>query len=208
MKKDNHLTLRRTMITYFLLIGFASTLMGVEFFAETQSGELQAELLTNFQNYADQQINAHELFRPIDRLRSKALLMIVTILAVVVIVLTMFIKNITEPLQHMIDVSHKISKGDLSHTVSIETNNELKELGGVINEMSSNLQEITLLSNNLCQSAGEIVGKTKMLFNKEHVAPADLEILRKELGFIDSELSLLRGIIDYFNFYKVEKPST
>jgi methyl-accepting chemotaxis protein len=206
MKKNTRCTLQRTMITYFLLIGFASTLMGVEFFAETRSARLQAELLANFRLYGDQKINADELFQPINRLRNKALLMIFTILAVVAIVVTMFIKNITEPLQHMIEVSHQISKGDLSRTVLIEASNELKELGGVINEMSSNLQEIMLLSQNLCYSVGAVVSKTRLLFDQPHVKPADLTALKQDLAFIDSDLSLLSGIIDYFSFYKVDKP--
>jgi nitrogen fixation/metabolism regulation signal transduction histidine kinase len=95
--------------------------------------------------------------RPPVRMRSKAMLMVIIIMSVMLIVLTMFIKNITEPLQHMIRVSEKISSGDLRQTIRIDARNELSHLGMVINEMASNLQEITMLSKRMCAGGHNFV---------------------------------------------------
>jgi hypothetical protein len=102
------------MIIYFLLIGFASSLVGVEFILDTQKQELRYELLEGFQKLSRDEIRFEDAFQPIRMLRNKAIVMVVVILCVVVIVLTMFIKNITEPLQP-IDVSREIARGDLSN---------------------------------------------------------------------------------------------
>ena len=192
------------MIIYFLLIGFASLLVGVEFIADTQSGELKETLLDNFSKYADNEISADAVFAPIVKLRNKAILMVAIILVVMIIILTMFIKNITEPLQHMIEVSRKISKGDLSQTVTINSQNELAQLGNVINEMSSNLQEITLLSRNLCKSGQAFTAKASNLLNKADI-DANRIALQEEVDMLESEVGMLTEVIDYFNFYTVER---
>ena len=98
------------MIIYFLLIGFASLMVGVEFLIETQDPQLRESLISNFERYAQNEVGIDEVFKPIEKLRNKALLMIAIIMSVMIIVLMMFIKKITGPLQHIIDVSGEISK--------------------------------------------------------------------------------------------------
>ena len=142
---------------------------------------------------------------PIERLRSKAILMVAIIMLVMLIVLTMFIKNITEPLQHMIDKSQKISSGDLSQTIHIEANNELNELGNVINEMSSNLQEIILLSQRTCANGMHCVNKALDHFRDGKMDSAEISQLKTAVETIGTELSNLDEMIAYFNFYTVDQ---
>ena len=193
------------MIIYFLLIGFASLLVGVEFLAETQGERLREELLSNFKQYSNKKISEDSLFQPIDRLRSKAILMIVVVLFVVVIVLMMFIKNITEPLQHIIEMAQDISKGDLSQTIEIKSNNELAKLGNVINELSSNLQEITLLSKNLCQSGEDCVTQIRTILIKPVIGSEEVESLNMYLNDFNSEFKMMESVINYFNFYSSKR---
>ena len=205
MKSSSIYSLQRTMIIYFLLIGFASLLVGVEFLAETQGAKLREELLSNFKQYSDKKISEDALFQPIDRLRNKAILMIVVVLCVVIVVLTMFIKNITEPLQHMIELAQDISKGDLSQTIEIKSNNELAKLGNVINEMSSNLQEITLLSKNLCQSGDDFVTQVGTILKKPAIGRKEVESLNMCLNNFNSDFKMMENVINCFNFYSLKR---
>ncbi len=193
------------MIVYFLLIGFASLLVGIEFVVETQKSGLKEELLSNFESYSKKEIGREAVFAPIDRLRSKAILMIVIILCVMIIVLTMFIKNITGPLQHIIEVAKDISGGDLSHTVAVRSENELAELGKVINEMSSNLQEIILLSKQMCSSGNDFIDNTGFMLEQENPGHEDIAKVGEEIGRLKEEIGMLSEVIEYFNFYTVEK---
>ena len=93
------------------------------------------------------------------RSETKSVLMVALFLVVVLILLTMFIKNITEPLQHMIEASKLIAVGDLSQTVSISAKNELAEMGNTVNELTSNLQEMLLLSKDMCASVDQFTGE-------------------------------------------------
>jgi methyl-accepting chemotaxis protein len=197
-------SLQRTMIIYFLLIGFAALLVGLEFVAETGSGRLNDQLTTNLVAYAGGQLNADETLAPIQRLRSKALLMVAIILFVIIIVLTMFIKHITEPLQHMIGVSRAISRGDLSRTIRIDSHNELSQLGDVINEMSSNLQEITLMSRNLCTSVQSRLATATTELVTAPLSGDDGVRLQTCIEALKSEIDTMADMVEYFNFYTVD----
>ncbi len=197
--------LQRTMIIYFLLIGFASLLVGVEFIVDTHGDELKDELILNFEKYSKKEIETDDIFIPIEKLRNKAILMIIIIMAVMIIVLTMFIKNITEPLQHMIEVSREISSGDLSQTIKIHSDNELSELGNVINEMSSNLQEIILVSKTMCSSGEKFYTQVSDILNRQSLNPEQITEVRKKIAQLNKNLNLLKEFTDYFSFYSVKE---
>jgi len=195
------------MIIYFLLIGFAALLLGVEFVTETYSSELRGAWLGNIEKIVGQAINSPDIFLPLERLRFKAVLMICIIMSVVVIVLMMFIKNITGPLQHMIEKSNAISRGDLSQTITIDANNELADLGSVINEMSSNLQEIIHFSLNTCVSGRELIGDVTKLLEQDLPPAAGLKVSREKLAELDTKLATLKNIVDCFKFYSIDEDS-
>lgn len=204
MNKKSRYSLQRTMIIYFLLIGFASVLVGVEFLADFHSGKLKAEIWDNMKQYGPDQQHQEQILAPIDRMRSKAMLMVGIIMLVVIIVLTMFIKNITEPLQHMIRTSEKISEGDLSQTVRIEANNELADIGNVINEMASNLQEIILLSRRMCRKGQLFVDDAMEQLKEKPVSKEKIAMLEDSVKRIGGDLTLLDEVIAYFSFYTVD----
>jgi len=193
------------MIIYFLLIGFASVLVGVEFMVDFHSGALKTEIWENIERFGHSEQYQKEIFAPIDRMRSKAMLMVAIILVVMIIVLTMFIKNITEPLQHMITLSEKISAGDLSQTIRIESNNELADLGNVINEMATNLQEIILLSQRMCTGGKQYVQEVLGYLNSKPLTEAQTLHVETIVRQIDEDLSTLEEVTDYFNFYSADK---
>ena len=197
-------SLQRIMIIYMLLIGFAALLVASEFVLDTHSTKLREELNSNFEKYANGELAHEQVYEPLVRIRNKAIMMVGVILAVVVIVLTMFIKTITEPLQHMVEVSKAISSGDLSRTAGVETRNELSQLSCAIDDMSTNLQEIIMLSRSVCLSAGRVTSNALDLLKKEHMAPEQSESMQKQLVRLDSELTTLGQVIDFFKLYSVD----
>ncbi len=198
-------SLQRTMIVYLLLVGFASVLVGIEFIAETDGTELKESLVAGFAKYSANEIGADEALAPIQKLRNKAILMIAIILFVMIIVLTMFIKNITEPLQHMIEASRDICRGDLSRTVKIRSKNELAELGTAINETTTNLQEIILLSKAIGESGKELVEKTADIVKRDIHTDEDMRIVKEEIKRFDRDLEMLDEVVHFFNFYTFDR---
>lgn len=197
MRKKLRYTLQRTMIIYFLLIGFAASMVDIEFLIDFHTGYTQAE----FQVSAGQQAEVYAFF---ERMQKKAVVMVAIIMAVTLIVLTMFIKNISEPLQHMIDKSRKILSGDLSRTVNIQSNNELAELGSIINEMSSNFQEILLLSRGLCTTGQNLAAETIQLLQKRPLDNQGQTRVVENIERLIAEFASMNHVIDCFDFYTGE----
>ena len=204
MNDKSGYSLQRTMIIYILLIGFAALLVASEFVLDTNSPALKEELTHNFQQYDSGKLAQDQVYDPLVRIRNKAMMMVGVILAVVVIVLTMFIKTITEPLQHMVEVSKAICAGDLSQTTGVETKNELSQLSAGIDDMSTNLQEIIMLSRSVCNSAGRVTANTMRLMSKEDGVCRDAQAMAVQLTRLESELAMLKQVIEFFKLYSVD----
>jgi methyl-accepting chemotaxis protein len=198
-------SLQRTMIVYFLLIGFASALVGVEFIYDTHRPELHQELVDNFARMSKGEASSQDALKPIRTLRNKAMAMVAMILVVVVIVLTMFIKNITEPLQHMIDTSREIARGDLSRTITITTGNELSELGNTINDLATNMQEMILLSEEVCSSGTDFLQELTWLVDAGHITGGDVSQLRTVMATHASRIRLLAEIIQDIRLFRIDR---
>jgi len=127
--------------------------------------------------------------------------MVALFLAVVFILLTMFIKNITEPLQHMIEASKLIAEGDLSQTVSIRAKNELAEMGGTVNELTSNLQEMLLLSKDMCATVDQFTGEVSDVLSTREMDQEKAESLQHKMHLLDSKTKLMSDIILHCKFY-------
>jgi methyl-accepting chemotaxis protein len=148
---------------------------------------------------------AQELvFVPLADLRNKAILMIAIIMYVTIIVLTMLTKNITSPLQHMIDVSQQISEGDLTKTIQINSHNELAELGKVINEMASNLQEVTVLSQNMSSTGTTCLENVRQLLASGEITEENTREVLDELEQLQMSFEMLQEFTECFRLYEVE----
>ncbi|MCK5728559.1 MAG: HAMP domain-containing protein [Methylococcales bacterium] len=193
--KDN---LQRTMIMYFMLIVCAALLVTVEFVFDVQSVDLKNILLENFKKLASEDITKLDVFEPLEVLRNKAIIMIGIIMFVTIIVLTMLIKNITGPLQHMIDLSKKISDGDLTQTIDIDSNNELSQLGGVINEMSTNLQEVTMISKNMSDTGERCISHVRELLAEDVTHSKKTAEILIELEQLQDDFETLKFFTECF----------
>jgi methyl-accepting chemotaxis protein len=197
-------SLQRTMIIYFLMISFASLLIAAEFIYDTHRPALRTELTQNFDSLRSGAIQPSAAFKPIRTIINKAILMVVLSLVVVLILLTMFIRTVTEPLQHMIEVSKLVSAGDLSQTVDIRADNELAELGGTVNDLTSNLQEMILLARGISATVTEFSGDISDVLDSQEIDREKLEGLRKKVRHLSSEAKLINDIVKNCKFYGME----
>lgn len=199
--KDN---LQHTMRVYFLLIILASLLIGIEFILDIQDEQLKQILLSNISDYNAHKMSFEQAFEPLVKLRNQAILMFVIIMAVMVIIFKMFIHNITDPLQHMIEISKKISEGDLTQAVKIQEKNELSELGDTINEMSANLQEISLLTTNVANQYNHLVTEAHIMDKKNNYSKPDVDALIKKIFILKNSFSILDSFVHYFSFSSID----
>ncbi|MEW6350099.1 MAG: HAMP domain-containing protein [Thermodesulfobacteriota bacterium] len=138
MKKRS--SLERKMLSYFGLIAAASLMITIEFVYAIHGATPEPGVFSDPSRLAAD--TGRHLIEALDSLERKAVLLFVVQAVVTLIVLIMFMRRITGPLEHMVECSRSIVEGDLSRTVEVRSKDEIGLLGDTINGLTSNLQEI------------------------------------------------------------------
>ena len=189
MKKRS--SLERRMLNYFLLIAVASLLITVEFVwaiggAMPQSSLPASEIIDSVRH-------------GIESLRSKALLMFVVQAVETLIVLVMFVRKITTPLQQMVDEAEIISDGDLSRIIPIRTRDEIGLIGQTINALTSNIQEIAALGLHTEESLRLPLADLRQRWESDPVSTkklGDIEAILDSFTNIAQHVKMLPGPLD------------
>ena len=180
------------MMNYFLLIAMAAVLIGVEFYFELSSDAYIEEFHQSL-TISDETAAMQHIEQNIADLRNKIVIMFGVLSFVAAIVMLMFIKNITIPLAKMIAISKCINSGDLSHFVEIDEKDEIGELGQAINELTSNLQELALLTSSTCERIdGTIAELIEKVEPEKEETRTTLEELRNETSMLNNFVSMFK----------------
>ncbi|MCK5002056.1 MAG: HAMP domain-containing protein [Gammaproteobacteria bacterium] len=196
--KQTH-KLEKTLLNYFFLIAIAAMMIGVEFYFEMSKPGLKQEICEN-------PTVISEVIKPasedesaaLSNLRNKIVVMFGVLTMVMAIVMMMFVKNITRPLQRTLDTAVLINDGDLSQVIKIETHDEVGQLGIVINELTSNIQEVaslTLGMTNTIEARIDALSKT---------LADDATDSTEQINLIKHELDSLRAFVDSFNLLETD----
>ena len=186
--------LQTRLLNYFMLIAFAAMLIGVEFYFEMSRAEVSAEICTIA---SEVEAGISEAL-PLDGMRNKIVIMFGVLTMVVAIVLTMFIRNITTPLQKMADVAAQINEGNLSLTVPIETHDEIGQVGEAINELTSNLQEVATMT---CTTATDTLNQIEQVLA---AAREGQEVSAASANDVRAGLQSLIEFVDSFTLLKTD----
>lgn len=141
IRQSNKTTLRKRMIFYFLLIAFANVFVAGEIIFEITSTNYR-ETLYQQVDKVDQSQRITAIDAMLDKIVTKYIVMVSILILVSAVILFLFVIQIVSPLQYMINVADKMSDGDLSLRIKIRTNDEISDLGSLINDLSNNVQEI------------------------------------------------------------------
>jgi len=202
--------LERKLLAYFILIALAALMIGVEFVLELNSVQMKKELWEKMKGARGEASFSEDssAFDPIERLRNKIIIMFGVLTVVVGIVLIMFIRNITTPLQHMVDAAEKINRGDLSRIITVEMGDEIGQLGIAMNELTSNLQEITAYTKSWSKQVlakierlrDEVCGLEKAILEVKALEgrKESVQIVREEAARLEKDLKMLLDITDSF----------
>lgn len=185
MKKQT--TLERKMLSYFGLIAAASLLITIEFVWAIRGAIPGPESLPPA-------LSIQEVVHHLQSLQGKALLMCVVQAVVTLIVLIMFMRRITGPLQLMVESTRIIADGDLRKTVPVRSRDEIGLLGETINSLASNIQELVALG-----LATESTLRSSLEKLRESVPPGSKAL--KEVEEMETELEGFRWIVDDFKLF-------
>ena len=190
--------LEKTLLNYFFLIAIAAMMIGVEFYFEMSRSDLKQDIC-EIPVLVNEVSNSPADDSPaISNLRNKIVVMFGVLTIVMAIVMMMFVQNITRPLQRMLNTAELINDGDLSQVINIETHDEVGQLGVVINELTSNFQEI---ASSTLGMINEIEARIDVLSSALADDATDNE---KQITQIKRELDSLRAFIDSFNLLQTD----
>ena len=197
MKKTQKL--ETILLNYFLLIAIAAMMIGVEFYFEMSKPGLQQDICINTAIITDTINPEIENDSPaLLDLRNKIVVMFGVLTIVMAIVMMMFVKNITRPLQRTLDTAELINDGDLSQVIKIETHDEVGQLGIVINELTSNFQEIASSTSGMINAIESRIDALSKTLDDDATDSA------KQIILIRHELDSLRAFIDSFNLLEMD----
>jgi len=185
-------SLERKMLSYFGLIAAASLLITIEFVYAIQDATPDVTVAAKSAQSAVDTVN--HVVTSLGALRNKALLMCVVQATVTLIVLVMFMRRITGPLQHMVETATCISEGDLSRTIRIGTKDEIGLLGETINSLTSNIQEIVAVASSVADSVGSDL---ESLRANSSTSPE----FQARLDEIENKLTGFRELVADFNLF-------
>ena len=185
-------SLERKMLSYFGLIAAASLLITIEFVWAIREATPPSETIS--QSVAATSEVVESVRHRMESLRNKAFLMCVVQAVVTLIVLVMFIRRITGPLQKMVEHARKISEGDLSRTIEIRRRDEIGLLGETINGLTSNIQEIVALG---LSTEASLRPQLEMLRTRT----GDDPMCREGLDEIEDRLAGFRDILQEFKLF-------
>jgi len=202
MKQSKKLEL--CLLNYFLLIAIAAIMIGIEFYFEMSKPGLKQAICTSLN--AVNEIT--ELGNPntdpavessaLSDLRNKIAVMFGVLTIVVAIVMMMFVKNITRPLQRTLDTAKLINDGDLSQVIRIEAHDEVGQLGIVINELTSNFQEIATSTSAMINAIESRLDKLSKPLADDNQDNAE------QITLIRQELDALHAFVDSFNLLQTD----
>ena len=187
------------LLNYFLLIAIAAMMIGIEFYFEMGRPGLQQEICSDPTAVSSEITGSTDgEVTTFSNLRNKIVIMFGVLTVVVVIVMMMFVKNITRPLQRTLNTAKLINDGDLSQVINIESNDEVGQLGVVINELTSNFQEIASSTSVMINAIESRLDELSTELNDR--APDSI----KQIVLIRQELDALRTFIDSFHLLQTD----
>lgn len=200
-KKSRKTSLKKKMIYYFLLIAIANIFVAGEIIYEIKSHFYLENIKTELSLLEPGTSPAQLISNIMDKLAKKFVIMVLILTIVSAVILFLFVIQIAAPLQYLIDKAEKISNGDLSIKIDIKTNDEIAELGWLINDLSVNMQEVVAQLKRMIDQLEKIIALHKEnIYNNPEMGSCFEEETEAMTAMLN-ELTLLN---QYYILFSIE----
>jgi methyl-accepting chemotaxis protein len=149
--------LKKKLMLYFLLISIVSLSITAEIILELGSPyfqgpikiELEAQLIKELPKekavmIVKEKLDFDKIFKPIGTLQVRSILLLIVVSLSIGASFGQYTKDIVVPMEGMVSATKKIADGDLSVSIDVKSNDEIGQVGNLINDMSINLQDMIL----------------------------------------------------------------
>lgn len=111
----------------------------------------------------------------------------------------LLVRKIIGPLVRLCEAAEEVSRGNLSSTAPSGSDDEIGKLGALVNDLSSNFQEVLL-------AMAALVGSSKSALDKleRSLAASPMKAsseVNEQIGFLKSDLGKIESMAKEFDFY-------
>ncbi|HMK34681.1 MAG TPA: HAMP domain-containing protein [Desulfomonilaceae bacterium] len=114
-------------------------------------------------------------------------------------IILLYKRRVVEPLNELSDTVREISRGNLSVTAP-SGHNQIGEIGGVINELAANFQEVLLLTGTTAGNSRCSLELMEQALQMDKNSP-DFHRVKEQVDAIKKDLDLLGSVVQDFEFY-------
>ena len=228
--------LKKKLQLYFILIAVVSVSVSAEIILEVSSESLQKQIALNMSEQVKGKVPAdcvdkirksidyEKVFWPIYDLRNRMVLLLLVVTGCIVAAFIMFAKDIVSPMDGMVDATKKIAEGDLTVQVPVMSEDEIGQIGSLINEMNVKLLDMInqvkqdirrhkdkvkaatgLLSHLIPdEKSGEIVETRKMKVSEFKGILKNANDIVQLLEMMTIDLSSLETFVNMYKTYKIK----
>ncbi len=196
--------LKKKLLIYFVLITFVSLVVCLEMIWEIGEPKLVdqiSEKITESHPDIDlDSLNSSGIFTPLKELQIRMLLLLAIVAICIVATLLFFVRDIANPLDGMVTAAKRIRDGNLSYTVPVVSNDEIGQLGDILNDLAVNLQEILLFVGTVNSDLMEIIAEIEK--NRPEQTEENQE-LNEQLDLMSDKIEEIKDMVQAFDYYHV-----
>lgn len=203
MKKNGFSHIRKWLLLYLSMVLLTTLVLYLSIYVDIH----RTFSAINFENAAALKTGAEPNLQELIAGLKVRLLFILTggLLACVIlgyVWLEMSARRVIQPVKTIATAMSKLAKGQLNETVTVETSDELEQIGTCINELAANLQELLLYiwkQTGQCHSLLEHINRNPVLYHDNRLTLEEMGHLKQLADAIDD----LRGMARAYVFYDV-----
>ena len=198
--------LKRKLLLYFILISIVSISVSAEIIFEMSSNHFKKQIKDSIYqeitqslprkdiDKLEQKIDEDTGFAPINELRNRMILLLLVISASIIAALILFTRDIVSPMDGMVEATKKIADGDLTVSVPVTSNDEIGQVGNLINTMNEKLLDMIIqVKQDLNRHKDKMKVAANMLNDLINKSKTDQVLKQKRMHVKDFRIMLKAG---------------
>ncbi len=209
-KKTKHCApdFRKKYFIYCFLVSFITLMAGIELIYEVRSSRLQKQIVENITSrsleHDNSPWNISEAGRILQRLQNRVILSVAVLFLCAAASMFLFYRNFMRPVDEIGKAVYMMANGHLDAMVPVCSGGEIGKMGGLINDLAINLQEILLHVWNHTGQDIVLLNRIVKVCRSQSEAngmPAEIE---DDLKLVRQDIEDMQSMVKAFDYYNVQ----
>lgn len=222
--------IRKKLLLYFMLTSIVSISVSMEIILEFSMPAFRADIAREVRNSMQNEFSVENAvraeniirqshFQTISQLRNRMILLIIVVSASIIGAFMLFIKDIVEPLDIIVDSAKRIASGDMTVNIPVFRNDEIGETAALINTMNTHYQDTIVYLKKKFLIISDLVARDMsntfiVLYEVDTQNPTKddmnkiVKILENSVHDYDEMILHINTIMDFMNSFQTYQSSS